>query len=118
MQMSNEEIVKEYKESKNKKGQIQILAELNACDKEKIINILISHGMLEKKKPKAAGKEKVEKVAPVQQDNIALVVPEIVIEALSQKMIELQENIDICKAKQKESEEQLDVLSGYLRKCI
>ena len=39
-------------------------------------------------------------------------------EALSQKMIELKEAIDKYKAKQKESEEQLDVLSNYLRKCI
>ena len=44
--------------------------------------------------------------------------PEIVKEALSQKMIELQEAIDKYKAKQKESEEQLDALSNYLRKCI
>ena len=115
MQMSNEDIVKEYRESKNKKGQIQILADLNACDREKIVRILTSHGAMEEKKPKAAGKEK---VAPVQQSPIALVVPEIVKEALSQKMIELQEAIDKYKAKQKESEEQLDVLSNYLRECI
>ena len=115
MQMSNEDIVKEYRESKNKKGQIQILADLNACEREKIVRILTSHGEMEEKKPKAAGKEK---VAPVQQDNIALVVPEIVKEAISQKMIEIQDTIDLCKKKQKESEGQLDVLSGYLRKCI
>ena len=47
MQMSNEDIVKEYRESKNRKGQIQILADLNACDREKIVRILISHGAME-----------------------------------------------------------------------
>ena len=65
---------------------------------------------MEEKKPKAAGKEK---VAPVQRDNIALVVPEIVKEAISQKMIEVQETIDKLKAKQKEvMVNSLDIITG------
>ena len=40
MLMTKEEIVRKYKESKNKKGYIQTLAELNACDKKYILEIL------------------------------------------------------------------------------
>lgn len=40
MQMSNEEIRRNYREAKNKKLQIGILADLNCCDKETIEGIL------------------------------------------------------------------------------
>lgn len=45
MEMSEEEIVRSYKEAKKKRGQIQTLAELNACDKQKIISILKKHNI-------------------------------------------------------------------------
>lgn len=42
MQMTKEEIWRMYRESKNPNRQIGILAELNACDRTKIENILFS----------------------------------------------------------------------------
>lgn len=42
--MDKGEILRDYKAAKNHKRQIPILAELNACDKEKIIEILNSGG--------------------------------------------------------------------------
>ena len=45
MQMTNEEIVKSYKEAKHKGQQIGILADLNVCPKELIIDILVEGGI-------------------------------------------------------------------------
>lgn len=45
MQMTNGEIVKSYKEAKEKKKQIEILAQLNACPIANIREILISEGV-------------------------------------------------------------------------
>ena len=49
MQMSYGEIVRSYKESKNPKNQVKILAELNDCDKKTIVGILNDAGVLDKK---------------------------------------------------------------------
>ena len=40
MEMSNEEIIRRYKQAKHKASQIQILAELNAFPKSKILEIV------------------------------------------------------------------------------
>lgn len=40
MQMSEDEIRRNYKQAKNKKEQIGILADLNACSREKIADIV------------------------------------------------------------------------------
>ena len=44
MQMTVEEIIRNYTQAKDKSKQIGILADLNGCDKEKIRAILISKG--------------------------------------------------------------------------
>ena len=44
MDMTNEEIVIAYRDSKNKKEQINILAERNLCDPAKIIDVLVESG--------------------------------------------------------------------------
>lgn len=45
MQMTNEEIVRSYKEAKHKKEQVGILAELNTCTRDQIIDILRAGGI-------------------------------------------------------------------------
>lgn len=45
MQMTNEEIIRSYKGAAHKGKQIGILADLNACPKEVIIEILIEGGI-------------------------------------------------------------------------
>lgn len=45
MEMSNEEIIRRYKQAKHKPSQIQILAELNNCPKEQILEIIGSEIM-------------------------------------------------------------------------
>ena len=45
MQMTTEEIIRNYTEAKDKSKQIGILADLNGCDKEKIRSILRTKGV-------------------------------------------------------------------------
>ena len=45
MQMTEEEIVRRYKQADNKRGSIRILAELNACPKQTIRDILEANGL-------------------------------------------------------------------------
>jgi hypothetical protein len=43
--MTNEEIVRSYKEAKHKGHQIEVLSDLNLCPKEMIIDILVEGGI-------------------------------------------------------------------------
>lgn len=44
MNMTNEEIARDYRAAKSKMKQIPILADLNGCDNKTIVNILIEEG--------------------------------------------------------------------------
>lgn len=48
MHMNDDEIVVRYRQAKKKGEQIKILADLNACDVEDIINVLLEHGITRK----------------------------------------------------------------------
>ena len=56
MQMTENEILREYQQAKDKKGQVTILADMNMCEKEDIIKLLLYHGVPEEelRKPKPA----------------------------------------------------------------
>lgn len=45
MQMTNGDIARSYRQAANKRQQIEILAELNACDPKKIRHILLQEGV-------------------------------------------------------------------------
>ena len=45
MYMSNADIVKEYKEAKDRTAQVKILADQNCCSEERIIGILVDGGI-------------------------------------------------------------------------
>ena len=68
MEMSNEEIIRRYKQAKHKASQIQILADLNACPKSKILEI-VSDSIVPKHPTPAQAKEQPETVKVV--DNLA-----------------------------------------------
>lgn len=68
MEMSNEEIIRRYKQAKHKASQIQILAELNAFPKSKILEI-VSDSITPKHPTPAQPKEQPETVRAV--DNLA-----------------------------------------------
>lgn len=73
MQMTDTEILGKYNRSDDKKGMVQILADLNGCDKDTIQQILIKGGVPEsefatKKRP---GRKKSQLVEKVNTRNIA-----------------------------------------------
>ena len=123
MQMSNEEIVRNYREAKDKAKQLKILAELNACDEQKIKDILTEGGVdyrsfpRNKKEKKTAAPEADNKPAkakrtadaekpvntqcggdkPVKREEPEeqkIFIPEIVKQAVTEKMIQVQESMD------------------------
>lgn len=107
MQMTEGEIVRSYKEAKNKSQQVGILAELNCCSKEKIIEILKQEGTPSRELPRQRKKKdlvdtsivvtkknlEIKKMAVVEEKNKKQL-PEAVKEAISKQMIEEQEAID------------------------
>ena len=65
MTMTKEEIVAEYKQSKNKRNQIQILADLNTCSKDDILTILKESGQVKQQELPRYSNVKAEKtIAP------------------------------------------------------
>ncbi|HIU80042.1 MAG TPA: hypothetical protein IAC67_03910 [Candidatus Coproplasma excrementipullorum] len=59
MEMSPEEIVRDYRTAKNKGKQVTILAELNGCTREDIIAVLSAGGINPKELPRSRKKANV-----------------------------------------------------------
>lgn len=100
MQMTDSEIVKSYKEAKEKKKQIEILSQLNACDVAKIREILIANGVqFPGPKPKKAKEEKTKVVAVISKDAPTLpaekVIPEFVDKTVQEHLEYLREIIAV-----------------------
>lgn len=78
MYMSNADIIKEYKEAKDRTAQVKILADQNCCSEERIIGILVDGGidhrcfsMLRRKRnQEAAAAEKVAEKIPYKKPEI------------------------------------------------
>lgn len=74
MTMTNEEIARDYRQAKDGLKQAKILAELNQCSKEKIVEILQEQGvkvdgrLLQKGKPKAPARPKAPTSKPAAPD--------------------------------------------------
>lgn len=68
MQMSKDEIVRKYKEAKNKKHMIEILADLNLCDKSLIKSILTEGGISLPRNPNF-GKPKAQIKKPIAKED-------------------------------------------------
>lgn len=58
MEMSNEEIVRRYRQAKNKRQQVNILAQLNSCEKDEIIEVLKQEGITDKQLPRSERSDK------------------------------------------------------------
>jgi hypothetical protein len=113
MQMTNEEIYRDYRQAKDPKKQIGILAELNQCDRrtiKKIIDEYEPDSELEKlqeriKRGRPPKKETVEERVPESKEKL----PQSVVNALLQRsdelasiMANLQMEIEAKKAEQAE----------------
>ncbi len=78
MEMTNEEIVRNYRQAKDQRAQIRILAELNVCGTARIVDILTDGGIpaeeLPKirmtKDPRPAGRPKKAKPTEKQDDTL------------------------------------------------
>ena len=124
MQMTPNEIVKSYKEAKEKKKQIEILAQLNACPVTTIREILIANGVqFPGPKPKKAKEEKTKVVAVISKDAPTLpaekVIPEIprwVKGAVEERINRLDEEIKTMKAELEEKRVELIELSEWLQR--
>ena len=96
MWMDRGQVVREYKQAKNKRMQIGILAELNNCYKEEIVKILVEEGILEKPVKKTKKKEEVTEVAAVKEKKI--IIPPSIMVLVESRMSEVEEKIKILEA--------------------
>ena len=88
MNMTPQEIAKEYREAKDKGNQIKILADENLTDRKEIIKILREQGEITDKVPRSKGlRAKAEPGAAVEA-------PESVIAACERELVLMQQSID------------------------
>lgn len=121
MQMTDSEIIKSYKEAKEKKKQIEILAQLNACPVTTIREILIANGVqFPGPKPKKAKEEKTKVVAVISKGAPKLpvekVIPEFVEKVVNERLANLREAISISEDRLKELRAEESELSYWLMK--
>ena len=102
MEMTDSEIVRSYKEAKEKKKQIEVLSQLNACPITTIREILIANGVqFPGPKPKKAKEEKTEVVAVLSKDTPTLTlpvekaIPEFVDKVVQERLTYLRSSIAI-----------------------
>lgn len=100
--MSSEEICKEYREAKNKKRQITILADQNLCKRADIIKILIEAGEdMGCMKPKEDENK---------QEHQASTIPQAILDALYEKLDAIDQEIT---AKEREYKQ----IVAFLQNC-
>jgi hypothetical protein len=124
MYMSNADIVKEYKEAKDRSAQVKILADQNCCSMEQIIGILVAGGidhrcfsMLRRKQNQAAASAaekvvKAEKKIPYKKPEIIPGPPHTV--TLADAMAAIRAELDEINRQQYE----LDMRKGDLYKQL
>lgn len=101
MQMTSEEIKRSYQTAADPKVQIEILADLNLCQKEDIRRILIEQGIPEEELPKKRGRKKKQEEPVVVSEPIKeqiqkeeLVIPTVVRATLHGVIREKQNRIE------------------------
>lgn len=101
MQMSREDIVKSYKESKDKRHQIEVLADLNCIDKDAIRAILYEAGVPLPGKPKAQIKKPIETVEKKEPEEPKNFLPGVIRDQLMKDADDIDKQIDeLIKKKQ------------------
>lgn len=111
MEMQPGEIKRSFLGAKNRREQLQILAERNCCTKGEIVEILLQQGVPETDIPKQPGRKKQTGKQPEEPK-----LPKMVREIIMAKMVELQEGIDGAKDAIKQNEEQITELGDFLKR--
>lgn len=124
MQMTNGEIVASYRQAKNKKEQVKILAELNACKIEEITKILVEGGVAPNQLPRNRENKAPEKSQPTYTAPVVEVTAdtastppmnkespsEIILQALQCYRADIENRMAI------EEEEHAARMSGYMKR--
>jgi ribosomal protein L16 Arg81 hydroxylase len=110
MEMNENEIVKNYRESKNKKQQIDILADMNCCSPEQIKEILKKNGVDLRGGNYRAKKEE----TPKEDAKAASPVPERKIEIPEEQIVKNK----LPRIVRKTLEEDLDFIEEQLKELI
>lgn len=136
MYMKESEIAREFREGKDKKQQVKILADMNGCTYDEIVEILRKQGIdvsevERKKRGRQSAKEK-ETVLPVEEKKsdmaaglpaetkkpaMAAGLPDIVRDTITQRMIEETEKMETCARQMKECERNIKELNAFLQAC-
>lgn len=110
MEMTNAEIVRQYKEAKQKNKKIKILAQLNACDEITIRKILIEGGAIEEKTQKTKVRSGIpdRKLRETSKaGTVPYVIPQSIVKAITIQLDRIEENIKNYEQLKKNAEEQL-----------
>ena len=115
MQMTEAEIVRSYKQADKKREQINILSELNLCDKKTIREILRKNGVdVAEPGPKEPAPKKTTQKAERDPDQ-EVPVPEVVMEFARAHLDVLQSRIKGLDLEKARVEKQHKQLSGWIR---
>jgi len=119
MEMTNEEIVYRYRNAAQRNQQIQILAELNLCERETIVQILEDAGeevpkRKYNKKKKAEPKEE-KAIEPIKlPEIIEKPIPDFIAQILLEKLDEIDGKLATVEKEKKEYESQYYAITNYL----
>ena len=122
MNMTPQEIAKEYREAKDKGNQIKILADENLTDRKEIIKILREQGEITDKVPRSKGlRAKAEPGAAIankkkEESGAAVGMPVSVQAALERELVIMQRDIDEQREKVEKLKEQIGDIEQYISK--
>lgn len=110
MNMTPQEIAKEYREAKDKGNQIKILADENLTDRKEIIKILREQGEITDKVPRSKG------LRAKAEPGAAVGMPVSVQAALERELVIMQRDIDEQREKVEKLKEQIGDIEQYISK--
>lgn len=111
MQMTEQEICKEYREAKDPNRQLTILAQLNTCEPGDILAILEKNGEPLKKRPYQRN-PKPEKEATKKEEEI----PASVFRAIQDRIVWLKVRAGQCRVELNETQKECAQLESFMRK--
>lgn len=105
MDMSPDEIVVRYRQAKNKGEQIKILADLNACEIDDILKVLVEHGGYELRRiSRAIGSARKCSTLPEKEP---VIIPPVVKRAIESGIADLSDEIEVRRNRIEELEAEI-----------